>query len=401
MTLTNSTYLFGVSPFIVGQVIGPATYTTISSAVAAATATGMNQTIYIQPGTYVESISWPANLTVIGCSSLDSPNVIIVGQQTVVQDGGAISFSWVSFTSSSTVQPTFVVHGTSNIDSLYVRFDNCTLDYLGVNPIAVLTSLGDAEQSFVTLTSCTLTGNSDVILLSSRSTADVSSSEMTSGGSGVVAKVGNNSILNVSRSKINSDVGSCISINSPTASIRSLNSSYFSNSGLAFSYSALGTVSSMYDNITVGGSYIANGPAGLLRYSFMTIPGAATSFAPTITAIPYFVLPVSTGLVWTSVSSSITLANNTGYFVTGGAVVLTLPAVSIVGDQIEIVLTTGTSWTLALSAGQRVRLGQFTTTLGPTGSLFAGTKGDSVSLVCDANNTDWVCHSSQGNILLN
>lgn len=105
-----------------------------------------------------------------------------------------------------------------------------------------------------------------------------------------------------------------------------------------------------------------------------------------------FVSLVGTGLVsWNLISvNTVGLANN-GYIAIspGGALTVSLPATSAVGDIFELVLDGATSWQLTQAAGQQVRLGALTTTLGAGGSLTSTGQGDYIRLVCRVANTIW------------
>lgn len=104
---------------------------------------------------------------------------------------------------------------------------------------------------------------------------------------------------------------------------------------------------------------------------------------------------------WSSISASTGMAVNKGYFCVspGGALVLTLPAVSVQGDVIQIALDGATSWTIAQLAGQSIVCGNVTTTAGVTGSLISTQPGDSVRMICRVANTRWVVVSSVGSFL--
>lgn len=106
---------------------------------------------------------------------------------------------------------------------------------------------------------------------------------------------------------------------------------------------------------------------------------------------------------WTSVSASQTMATNMGYFVVspGGAVVLTLPAMSIQGDTISVALDGATSFQIAQGSGQSIVYGNQTTTTGSSGYLMSEQQGDSVRLVCRIPNQRWFVVSSTGNLIVN
>jgi hypothetical protein len=107
----------------------------------------------------------------------------------------------------------------------------------------------------------------------------------------------------------------------------------------------------------------------------------------------------ATGLpTWNKISSNTALQTNMGYICTGGgALTLTLPATSNVGDIIEVTLDGSTSWSIAQGAGQLIRLGNAETTAGVGGSLTSTQQGDSFRMVCSITNLKWNVLSSMGN----
>ncbi len=106
------------------------------------------------------------------------------------------------------------------------------------------------------------------------------------------------------------------------------------------------------------------------------------------------------GISWQVIGANQTLAASNGYFCTsGGALSLALPAVSAVGDTIEVVLDGSTSWTITQpNAATRIRIGNQQTTLGVGGSLASTATGDTVELVCETANARWVVTTIIGNI---
>lgn len=97
------------------------------------------------------------------------------------------------------------------------------------------------------------------------------------------------------------------------------------------------------------------------------------------------------GITWSNISANQTLVVNNGYFCSAGAALsLALPAVSAVGDIIEVVLIGSTSYTVTQSAGQSIRLGSVSTTAGVGGSLASTQQGDAIRLICQQANLTWV-----------
>lgn len=105
------------------------------------------------------------------------------------------------------------------------------------------------------------------------------------------------------------------------------------------------------------------------------------------------------GFTWSNISASQALVANNGYFCSGGgALALSLPTTSAVGDTIQVALNGSTSWTITQAAGQQIRFGNQTTTLGAGGSLASNQQGDCVEIVCMTANTIWVAIDSTGGL---
>jgi hypothetical protein len=104
-------------------------------------------------------------------------------------------------------------------------------------------------------------------------------------------------------------------------------------------------------------------------------------------------------LTWQTITASQTLAIDHGYICIspGAALSLLLPAVSSVGDIIEVTLDGSTSFSITQSAGQQIRIGNTATTAGVTGSLTSTQQGDSIRMVCSVANLKWNVLSSMGN----
>ena len=105
------------------------------------------------------------------------------------------------------------------------------------------------------------------------------------------------------------------------------------------------------------------------------------------------------GITWSTIAASQTLAVQNGYFciAPGGALVLLLPAVSVIGDVIEVTLDGATSFSVTQGAGQSIKIGNTATTVGVGGSLSSTTQGDTLYMVCQTANLKWNVLSVIGN----
>ena len=102
---------------------------------------------------------------------------------------------------------------------------------------------------------------------------------------------------------------------------------------------------------------------------------------------------------WSIITANQTAAVNRGYFCNkAGTLALALPAVSAVGDIIEVVninTATGTQFTQA--ASQQIFFAGTNTTLGAGGTLTSSAVGDTLKIVCETANLVWYVTSSIGN----
>lgn len=110
-------------------------------------------------------------------------------------------------------------------------------------------------------------------------------------------------------------------------------------------------------------------------------------------------ITISAGGTWNVISSSQALVRRESYICVapGGALSLSLPVTSSVGDLIEVTLDGATSFTITQGAGQQIRMGSLSTTAGVGGSLTSTAQGDTVRMVCSVADLKWNVLSSMGN----
>jgi hypothetical protein len=127
-------------------------------------------------------------------------------------------------------------------------------------------------------------------------------------------------------------------------------------------------------------------------------PGIAISNGPGSITISN----TGAGPAWTNISASQALVSDNGYICTapGGALVLSLPATSAFGTEIEIYLYGAASFQITQGAGQQIELAQIKTTLGAGGSLTSTGQGDSLRMLCVVPDLFWVVLSGAGNPII-
>lgn len=100
-----------------------------------------------------------------------------------------------------------------------------------------------------------------------------------------------------------------------------------------------------------------------------------------------FLAPALPVLPWTVVTVGQVLNVNEGYIMNNPVpTVFTLPAVSVVGQIIQVVGINST-FVIAQNAGQSIIFGNVTTTAGVGGLISSTARGDSLTLLCVVANT--------------
>jgi len=97
-------------------------------------------------------------------------------------------------------------------------------------------------------------------------------------------------------------------------------------------------------------------------------------------------------------TASVTMAVNTGYTSNAGStpIIYTLPAASSVGAYIQITGKDAGLYTIAQAAGQVIRFGTATSTIGVGGSIASQDAHDAITLTCITANTEWEVTSFVG-----
>lgn len=397
-TNTNATGQYGTTVFTVSSVVGQAAYNRIVDAVTAASLSG-GGAVYIFPGSYSESITWPSGISVIGATTGASASTVSITGNQVFNGVNSIAFQNIFFNT----QTTFMINPTSGSSS-YIEFTNCSVTSSSPSQPAI-SMMPTAPLAAIKLTSCSISGAMG-ISATGNSLVTITASQLSSTGSGSAAIfLDNTASLNCTSSivKATVGVGNCIYLNNSGVKVSSTSCSY-TTGGAVFLYNSNGNVTSINDQFNASGAYFAQatGSYGVLTYAYGVVVSGTASIDPRLTINKPAEIPSKGTLPWSTVSSNQLMISNNGYIVTGGLLVLTLPSASAVGDIIVVTLDSiGGSWTITQGAGQQILLGTFQTTMGSSGSLSSTADGDSVTLVCTIANTRWSSYATQGNITVN
>ncbi len=94
------------------------------------------------------------------------------------------------------------------------------------------------------------------------------------------------------------------------------------------------------------------------------------------------------------------IAINNGYVSNDAStlVTFTLPATAAIGSQVAVVGSGSGLWTIAQNAGQTIHFNAVSSTTGVTGSVSSTSQYDSVTLICNIANSDWVVYQATGNL---
>lgn len=106
-----------------------------------------------------------------------------------------------------------------------------------------------------------------------------------------------------------------------------------------------------------------------------------------------FVSALGAGFPWIDQATSITLAVNTGYFVTA-ATTQTLPSTAVQGTVVKIVADTTGAVVVTANTGQVIRLGNVVSST--AGTMTSTLRGDSLELVFRAATSTWISIANNG-----
>lgn len=144
--------------------------------------------------------------------------------------------------------------------------------------------------------------------------------------------------------------------------------------------------------IMIGSTGASPAPATLSAGTGMSITNGAGSIT---------VAATGGGISWTDVvGTTQSMAIDRGYTANNaGLVTLTLPATAAYGTAISIIGKGAGGWLIAQNAGQSIRLGTSTTTIGVGGSLASTNPSDSINLICTTADTVWTVSGAPQGII--
>ena len=394
----NSAGQYGSSQFTVSATALDAGYTTIQEAVTAASAVA--GTVFIFPGTYTESIAWPANISIEGASNgEESFEVEIVGNQTFAGNGN-LSLKNIRFGATSGDTWT----QTAPTASGALEFQECRIDSLAGK--GVVTTTTGINTSSLFLRSSEIASALQSIDGSGNSILDINSTRLATATNSInCIDIAGSTGLSVTLSNISTSgtgTGRCVSLNGAASSVVSSNTGY--NGGNAATAAAFyfsvagGSVRSTKDEMFISGATYwaaSAGAFGTLSYA-STIINTGTSAAtdPQITSTQLDTLVYPSGVVkWSDQGFTTTVAANTGSVSTAN-ISLTLPASPSNGDVCEFILGVALRLNIKANVGQTIKMVSLFSSVG--GTIWADLAGYAVKLVYNTTLTSWLVISRLG-----
>lgn len=271
-----------------------ANYTTIASAITAAAATGINSTVFIQPGTYTENLTLPANINLCAFTcDANTPNVTIAGTITCTT-AGTRSISGIFLQTNGAAL--LAVTGSA---ATLVNLNNCYLNCLNATGITYSVS---NSSSTININNCTGNlGATGIGLFTHTSTGAINIfySKFTNFGNSVTASTCSSGVINIEYSTLSSPITTsgtsaftwdhiaidCNSINTTAATLggSGLHTCRYSrfNSGTASAVS-ISSSTPIFASCIIGSSNTnAVTGGGTIVYSDMMFEGSSTTINTT------------------------------------------------------------------------------------------------------------------------
>lgn len=244
-------------------------------------------------------------------------------------------------------------------------------------------------------------------------------------GSGKInaLNVASNVVSNKNYVTINTSTGELGSDNSPLTSVSITGDTGGALSGSSFTFTG-GTTGLTFAGAatteTLGGTLVvSNGGTGNTTFTAYSVLCAGTtatgafqnvsgvgSAGQVLTSNGAGALPTwqaaAADFTWNDVTgASASMAVSNGYAANNaGLVTLTLPAIAAFGAIVEVAGNGAGGWLIAQNAGQAIKFGNSSTTVGVAGSVASTNRYDSIRLLCVTANTTWVALSAIGNLTI-
>lgn len=189
-------------------------------------------------------------------------------------------------------------------------------------------------------------------------------------------------------------VNDAVATLSSLSSIGTITTGSWNGSVVAGQYGGTG-IANTGKTITLGGNLVTSGANDVTFTSTgptnLTLPTSGT-LATTAQITGVLPTTVVTGTTQQAAVNSCYVANN------AGAVIVTLPSVAAVGDEVQV-MNWQAGFVVAQNANQLVKIGGSITTTGVGGSLTSGTSTyDSLIMKCVVANNEWIAYGVQGNL---
>jgi len=456
----NITADLHTAKFIVGDLNNGANYSTISSALTAASS---GDTIYIQTGSYTENLTLKAgvNITTFTGDSSQSKfsttaNVRIIGKLTATFDGtcnisniflqtNADYILEITGSSATRIIMTncFInaldfsaFHSTSS-GSRLITLINCfgSLNTTGVayfvmNPGNVSIFGGEFANQSLSSTASTfvdsvfqIVNSTFLNILDFSGTSTFGTRSVTIGVLGQVnVTLSGTSTANIRQTSITSGTATAVVVGAGcgvflySSEVSSSNAAAMSGAGSLTYSDVIFTSSSSAITVTTqvplpldifqGGTNLSSYATGDTLYASATnvlskrTIGSTGDIYTVAGGVPTWATPASGGVPWTDVTgTSATMAKSNGYQANNaGLVTLTMPSVasSTFGDTIKVGGFGAGGWLVQCVATQIIHMGSSATSA--AGSLASTNRYDQLELVCSSTTNEWFVRNAQGNI---
>jgi hypothetical protein len=431
------------SKYVVSKDVNLSEFTSIQAAINQAVLDGVsdvaNATIWILPGTYTENLTIPPYVNLCGASVADTRSVNIVGNSTI-SGAGEVAITNISFLCPNNSQA-LLVTGSEEI--------TCVFQGISIDAGTGTGLVCDGTICDVTLCASFLEseGGGKLLSLTNGSLqlmACLSFSPLTTAStitnSDCYLKITNcdlqdfysidNGTIQVVNSYIYSEANPCIA-GSASANVVVSTSSFYSSSAGTFFISGSGLLS--YDSVSAVGSANLISPgftvshkkqylgdtsvSQLVSSGFVTGNLASSTNLPLSTGVignldvshlnsgigaspttfwrgdGIWATPAggSGGLTWLTVTgSSQAIAVNSAYVLNNiSPTTFTLPLTASVGDKFLIKGIGVANFAIAQNAGQKIIIGNKTSTIGVGGSVTSTDSLDSIELYCLETDNTW------------